>query len=245
MVAAIAWRPAYRIIDSRYPFEGIYDRVADPALLPDLIAIEALTNERLLDEAGTLALVRPKDRVSGPGTTPIMAAFTHARSSRFSDGSFGVYYAAKHRRTAIAEVRHHKTIFLAETAQESTDLDMRLYAADVRGAFDDLRRADRTDPRLDPDSYATSQRYAAERRGRRGRHRLSQRARSLRGRRVRRGVSAASDLELHDGGVSFVSLERRRDHRGARQSGDHALRRLSAAARPGRSARRASRGWRG
>lgn len=163
MVAPVAWRPAYRIIDSRYPFAGIYDKVADAALLEDVIAIEAVTNERILDEAGTLALVRSDDRISGPGTTPIMAAFTHTRPSRFSDGTFGVFYAAKHRNTAIAEVRYHKTLFLRETSQASIDLDMRLYAADVKGHFDDLRGRKRDDPLYDATSYTASQKYASER----------------------------------------------------------------------------------
>jgi hypothetical protein len=52
-----------------------------------------MTNPRLREEAGNLTLVPLEDRVSGPGTTPIMAAFTHLNpeGSRFSGGSFGVY----------------------------------------------------------------------------------------------------------------------------------------------------------
>jgi hypothetical protein len=160
VVTPVAWRPAYRIIDSRYPFIGIYDRVADPADLDDIVAIEALTNERILDEAGVLTLVRPEDRVTGAGTTPIMAAFTHTRPSRFSDGTIGVYYAARRRETAVAEVRHHKARFLAATHEPSIDLDMRLYAADVAGDFDDLREHVSDHSIFDPASYAVSQRYA-------------------------------------------------------------------------------------
>ncbi|GAC1571034.1 MAG: RES family NAD+ phosphorylase [Candidatus Elarobacter sp.] len=163
MVKRVAWRPAYRIIDSRYPFVGIYDRIVDPADLEAVIAIEALTNERILDEAGVLALVRPGDRIGGAGTTPVMAAFTHTRPSRFSDGTFGVYYAARARRTAIAEARYHKTQFLAATHEPSIDLDMRLYAADVAGAFEDVRARAATDPLYALTSYGASQRFARER----------------------------------------------------------------------------------
>jgi RES domain-containing protein len=159
VVSRVAWRPAYRIIDSRFPFVGIWDRIADPAEIEAVVAFEALTNERILDEIGTLALVRREDRISGPGTTPIMAAFTHARSSRFSDGTFGVYYAARRRETAIAEVRHHKTRFLQNAHEASIDLDMRLYAADVEARCEDLRRADDADPRLDPNAYDASQTF--------------------------------------------------------------------------------------
>jgi hypothetical protein len=159
VVKPVAWRPAYRIIDSRHPFVGIYDRVADPVQLAQFAEVEALTNERLLDELGILALVRPSDRVSGPGTTPIMAAFTHARASRFSNGTFGVYYAAKRRDTAVAEVRHHKERFLRESGEASIDLDMRVYAADIHGRFEDVRTREMSDAIYQPDSYEASKRF--------------------------------------------------------------------------------------
>jgi hypothetical protein len=162
VVKPVAWRPAYRIIDSRHPFVGIYDRVADPAQLTEFAEVEALTNERVLDELGILTLVRPPDRVGGPGTTPIMAAFTHTRASRFSDGTFGVYYAAKRRDTAVAEVRHHKERFLRESGEESIDLDMRIYAADIHGRFEDVRARGANDAMYQRDSYQASQRLGLD-----------------------------------------------------------------------------------
>lgn len=53
-------------------------------------------------------LVPPEDRVSGPGTTVIMAAFTHLNpaGSRFSDGTYGVFHSANNIDTAIGETRH-------------------------------------------------------------------------------------------------------------------------------------------
>ena len=55
-----------------------------------------MTNDRLRDEVGQIELVPPQDRIYGPGSGPIMAAFTHLNpnGSRFSDGSYGVFYAA-------------------------------------------------------------------------------------------------------------------------------------------------------
>jgi hypothetical protein len=73
----------------------------DPDLMDELFYLEGLTSERLRDEVGAIALVDREDRVCGPGSTPVMAAFTHIGvASRFSDGSFGVYYAAKTLHTA-------------------------------------------------------------------------------------------------------------------------------------------------
>jgi len=62
-------------------------------------------------------LVPIEDRVSGPGTTPIMAAFTHLNpeGSRFSDGLFGLYYCSQRLETAWAEVRYHRERFLGHT----------------------------------------------------------------------------------------------------------------------------------
>ena len=95
-LSATRWKPSYRLIASRYPTVGLYDAIADPADLEVVFAIEALTNPRIRDQLGQLQLVPPEERLSGPGSTPIMAAFTHLNpeGSRFSDGAYGVYSAA-------------------------------------------------------------------------------------------------------------------------------------------------------
>ena len=140
-VTALAWTPCHRLIASRYPTVGLYDEIARPEDLDVVFAIEALTNPRLRQALGVLALVPPADRVTGPGATLIMAAFTHLNpeGSRFSDGSFGVYYAADTLDTAIAEVSHHRTRFLARTREPEIDVDLRWIQADLRQAAHDLR----------------------------------------------------------------------------------------------------------
>src|SRR5690625_2335852 len=92
----IRWTRAYRIVPSRFPPVGVFDRIADPEDLDALFELESMTNPRLREEAGALALVPPDRRIGGPGATPVMAAFTHLNpeGSRFSDGSYGVFYAA-------------------------------------------------------------------------------------------------------------------------------------------------------
>ena len=105
-VSETSWKPSYRLIASRYPTVSLYDDIADPADLEVVFAIEALTNPRIRNDLGQLQLVPPEERISGAGSTPIMAAFTHLNpeGSRFSDGSYGVYYAAQDLDTAVAEV---------------------------------------------------------------------------------------------------------------------------------------------
>lgn len=80
------------------------------------------------DEAGDIALVAPEDRVAGPGSPPVMAAFTHTSPScpsRFSDGSYGVYYAAKRLETAIEETKHHRARLLACTKEDAGEISIR------------------------------------------------------------------------------------------------------------------------
>lgn len=157
--AEVRWQPSYRIIPSRFPTESLFDRVADPADLDALYSLEALTNNRLRQEVGEISLVAPEDRVTGPGSTPIMAAFTHLNpaGSRFSDGTYGVYYAGESLDTAIAETRYHRERFLAATREPAMDLDMRVYLADVAAALHDLRGRGDLAAVYAPDSYRDSQ----------------------------------------------------------------------------------------
>ena len=156
----ISWGETFRIVHSRYPFVGIFDEIGDPADIDAILEIEQRTNDRIRDAIGELSLIRPGDRVAGPGSTPIMAAFTHARPSRFTDGSYGVYYAAHKRQTAIFETRYHVEAFYHATSEESADIDMHIHVASIAGNFDDLRALPENDARLDPASYAAPQAYA-------------------------------------------------------------------------------------
>jgi hypothetical protein len=157
---SIDWRPAYRVVPTRFPSVYLYDRVASPEDFDALYALEAMTNQRLRDEAGQIELVPPEERLFGYGTGPIMAAFTHLNplGSRFSDGSYGVFYAAHEKETAIAETRHHTAVFLAATNEAAIRVQMRLYCVDVVGEVADLRNAGADQPGiLAPDSYAEAQ----------------------------------------------------------------------------------------
>ncbi|PKP96711.1 MAG: hypothetical protein CVT74_16235 [Alphaproteobacteria bacterium HGW-Alphaproteobacteria-13] len=164
-VTLVAWKPCYRIIPSRFPPISLFEDVADPADLEAVYLIEALTNDRLREEAGELSLVPPEDRVSGPGSSPIMAAFTHLnpRGDRFTDGSYGVFYAGLTLETAIAETRYHRTRFLQATDEPAQELDMRVYAVDLDGSLHDVRALRDSHPALyHPDSYAMSQAFARD-----------------------------------------------------------------------------------
>ena len=109
-VARNQWVPCCRIIPSRFPPIQLFERVTDPNDLEAVLALEALTKPKLRDEAGAIELVPPEDRVCGPGTAVVMAAFTHLNrtGSRFSDGTYDVFYAANDLNTALVETKHHR-----------------------------------------------------------------------------------------------------------------------------------------
>lgn len=164
-VRRVHWKPGFRIVPTRFPTVYLFDRVADPEDFDALYALEALTNDRIRDETGQLELVAAADRIYGPGSGPIMAAFTHVNplGSRFSDGRYGMFYAARERETAIAETRYHHGRFLAATAEAPMHLPMRLYQVTIDARLHDLRQhggaaaGGPLDAAIhDPDDYGTS-----------------------------------------------------------------------------------------
>lgn len=139
--AAVEWAPCIRIVPSRFPPVDLFERVADPADLEAIYEVEALTNDRLREEVGDLALVPPEDRVVGPGASYIMAPFTHLApgGGRFTDGTFGAYYTASNRATAVAETCYHRARFMAATSEPPIELEMRVLEATLSAVLHDVR----------------------------------------------------------------------------------------------------------
>jgi len=160
----VTWSKTYRAISSRFPPVDLYERVSNPDEFDDLFAIEAMTNPRIRDEVGDIALVPPHERVFGPGASWVMGAFTHCsdrKPNRFSDGTFGVYYAAKQPITAIRETAFHLGRTFADTRAapgETSELRMLVGAVDtelldVRSGFASLH---------DPDDYSKPQAFGSK-----------------------------------------------------------------------------------
>jgi hypothetical protein len=164
-VRRVRWAQACRIVPTRYPAINLFDRVADADDFDALYALEAMSNERVRDDTGQIERVPREHRVFGPGSGPIMAAFTHVNvlGSRFADGSRGVFYAARERATAVAETRHHHAAFLAATGQPAQHLPMRLYHVAIAAALHDLRPAGAVpDAVYDPADYSASRALGAQ-----------------------------------------------------------------------------------
>ncbi len=131
-----------------------------------LFAVQMLTNPRIQDEIGLLNLVPKEQRLYAvPGCGYIMAAFTHINpdGSRFSNGDYGVYYAAESLSTAIAETIYHKELFLSFTNEPPQELDMRSLIADFSAQLFDLTPLNKqTDLIYSPIDYRVSQNLGAQ-----------------------------------------------------------------------------------
>ena len=162
-VTRVRWANACRLIPSRFPTVGVFDRIAEPADLDALMELEAWTNDRVSTELGILhVLPREEWAVGRPNATVIMAAFCHPRpgGTRFSGPDRGAWHAARTLEAALAESTYHRAREIAEVGAFETRMHMRLYHADFRAAFHDIRAHRREyAPLYDRDSYVHSQRF--------------------------------------------------------------------------------------
>lgn len=159
----VRWTKACRLIPSRFPTVGVFDRISEAADLEALLELEAWTNDRVSAELGILHVVPREEWLVGrPHATVVMAAFCHPRpgGTRFSGADRGAWHAARTLETALAESIYHRTREIAEVGALETRMHMRLYHADFRATFHDIRPQRREySPLYDPDSYTASQRF--------------------------------------------------------------------------------------
>ena len=134
--------------------------------LQDLLDLEGATDEGLLAEANLLSGISVHELLFGVAYAHIVnAAFTHAHpcGSRFNGPERGAWYAAFDSETAQAEVACHKALELQEIHWTEPEVFMfDDYLADFRADFHDIRGDTRFADCLDPASYGSSQRLAAE-----------------------------------------------------------------------------------
>lgn len=132
-------KKVHRLIPSKFPPVTLFDWADTPEELMQIALLEGLTNERILLELGKINLIDKEDWVGGPGSTPIMAAFTHIGfETRFSDGSFGVYYAASSLDTAIKETCFHRERFYRASNEKPCSISMREYLSTIRKPLLDI-----------------------------------------------------------------------------------------------------------
>lgn len=136
----LTWPKIYRLIPSKFPPIDLFEDLVNPDDFEQLCAIEMLANPRLKDQLPGINLIKREDIISGNGATAVMAAFTHInKASRFTDGSYGVYYAADNLHTAIKETIYHREIFMRQTNENAGSIDMRVYISHVNKPLHDIR----------------------------------------------------------------------------------------------------------
>ncbi|MGS4884233.1 RES family NAD+ phosphorylase [Roseibium sp. MB-4] len=121
-IRRVTWARTFRIIRSLYPPIDLFEDIADPKDWEALASVEAKTNPRVRGEIGDLGKVPVHRRVSGPGASYVMAPFVHCsplRPGRFSDGSYGIYYAGNSENVALAETIYHHARFMASTREDA------------------------------------------------------------------------------------------------------------------------------
>ncbi len=151
----------HRIVPSRFPTALLFDAAHNEDELLMLAELEGLTNDRLRQELGQIALVPPGEGLYGPGATPVMAAFCHPAPSRFTDGRQGAYYAGLSEQTAILETVYHRERFMRAAQLPAERLEMRCYVSRLTQNMTLLPSAQR-DRLLHPDDYGAAQRFGAE-----------------------------------------------------------------------------------
>lgn len=158
----LRWEKTCRLVPSRYPTVGVFDRVASPDDLPELFELEGWTNDRLSAQAGLLHLLPRDEWVVGPMSSVVMAAFCHpSQGGRFNDSDRGAWYASRTLDTALAESTHRRGRELEEIGVADARMEMRLYYAGFDADFHDVRSPARAwDAVHDPDDVSAAQRLA-------------------------------------------------------------------------------------
>ncbi len=155
-----AWEMSYRIIRTIYPPVAIFEDISPPEDWEALTAGEERWNPRIRDLVGNLALVPPNRRVAGPTASLVMGAFTHVspvRTSRFSNGAYGVWYCGDRFEVALAETAYHFERFSRATSEPAYDADYNELTAGIHGEL-----ATAPADCLAPDDWKPGQKFGAE-----------------------------------------------------------------------------------
>lgn len=130
----------------------------DPADWELVAAASAKLDSRFSSILGNLSNVPINRRVAEPGASVVMAPFIHCspnHPNRFSDGSFGIYYAGNSEELALAEtIHHHAKFMLVDQSAPCWTSGFQL----VEGSIDrDLHDVDAVPGARDPADYRLSQ----------------------------------------------------------------------------------------
>jgi hypothetical protein len=160
----LTWSQSQRVIATRFPRVAVYDKVAKKEDWNQLDQLANLTSPRVQQSINGWGMFKAEDCATGPGAELIMAPFEylHPSGSRFTDGTYGAYYAGRELKTAIDETVYHAERFAREGRMAAVTFEKQVLEARVSGAFHDLRKSVPDRKILSPDSYAVSQIFARD-----------------------------------------------------------------------------------
>jgi len=156
----------HRLINSRHPAVGVFDKVATRDQAIAAMLVEQLTNPRHTSASERFFRIPEGELVLGkPGATFIMGAFIHTGEGggRFHTEELGAWYASLSIETALREMAHHQYIRLKKSHMDinGTIIQLRELVARVNADFHDLCDLERTRPELyDANDYSHSQSLA-------------------------------------------------------------------------------------
>jgi hypothetical protein len=170
----VRWAASYRIIPTRFPATPLFIDVAPQEDWDDLDALAELTSPRIARTQGSFGhgfglYTAEELGLNASGKLDdeeqrelVIAAFTYVNpeGSRFSDGSYGVYYAAHKLETAIHETVHHRRKFWLQSRLPALRFPMKVLEARIDGVFHDIRSKVPDRQILDPDNYGASKAFA-------------------------------------------------------------------------------------
>lgn len=144
------WSKIWKLIFTRDPRMKIFELIA-PA-----------DDEKVLTELADATSPRPAFQeghasLKSPGGIFVAATLAYPARTRFSDGSYGVYYAGRSLRTAVREGVYHVERFMKKTREKPTTTDMLTIVSRLDGDLHDARTLPDGHAVYHPKSYADSQ----------------------------------------------------------------------------------------
>jgi len=161
----LPWRQHFRVIPTRHPYIDVFDNKGLTEVEKEAIwALQERTNPRLNGSA--LARVRPGDLAAGDYSYYLNGPFIHiGNASRFTNGDFGVYYAAHDLKTAIIETKYgYERLYRASKLESQMSVFRALKGNKVNQSLYDIRKSSYYKRFLNPDiaTYPRSQAFAQE-----------------------------------------------------------------------------------
>lgn len=162
----VKWPKTHRIVRAADDAVSLVDDIADPGdwvLLNSAALTTRLSTEHAKWQLDNMPAGRRVDFSKSDYTTimGIMIPFLRCSQSRFSDGSYGVWYGCGDERTALAETVHHYRKFMQSTERTRTRASSSGYEELIVSLDRRLHDVNTLPKALHPSNYDFSRRAGA------------------------------------------------------------------------------------